>query len=352
MLNQEFFETVSYNCNVSDANYWGYFSICGLLLRLRQLFKIERDIEPWEAVENEEIFQWIEKKEEIWKKLENTHLKQIQINKKLLSPFDVEEINSIISNNGFIYGAGYALFMKPSFFIGLLNRVENIDGYRIYFIGKEIVRDLFSSSGMSQGNTIYIRLTDIKYRIWESLPVWFNKKDVVSDILLHRFGNPSEWEYPYLEFEKMVNKYSQIVLYHEIAEQRESLPVWEEIITNCGDSKTEYILRGVRDFVADFSLKGPVYKAITRKDEELLSLYLVSRNPYYKKVLKTTLAQIKEALFFNNWKEIDEIRAREFKKWSNISKQLMEVFELKGFKEVKNLTDKIFEGELRNGRTD
>lgn len=347
MLNPEFFETVSYNCNVSDANYWGYFSICSLLLRLRQLFKIERDLEPWDSVENEEIFQWIEKKEEVWRNLENTRLKQIQINEKLLSPFDVEQINSIISNNGLIYGAGYALFMKPSFFIGLLSRIEEIDGYRIYFIGKEIVRDLFSSSGMSQNNTIYIRLIDIKYRIWETLPGWFNRKDVISEILLHRFGNPSEWEYPYSEFEKIVNKYSQIVLYHEIAEQQESFPLWKELIKNCRDSKTEYILRGVRDFVADFSFKGPVYKAITQKDEELLSLYLVSQNPYYKKVLKATLAEMKEALFFNNWKEIDEIRYREFKKWKTISEQMMEVFELKGFKEVKNLTDKIFEGQTQ-----
>uniref|UniRef100_A0A7C4EJM7 Uncharacterized protein n=1 Tax=Thermodesulfovibrio aggregans TaxID=86166 RepID=A0A7C4EJM7_9BACT len=346
MLNSEFFETVSYNCDVSDANYWGYFSICSLLLRLRQLFKIERDLEPWESIENEEIFKWIEKKEEVWKSLENTKLKQVQINKSFFSPFDVEEINSFIFNKGLVYGAGYSLFKKPSFFIGLISKIEEIDGYRIYFIGKEIVRDLFSSSGMSQNNTIYIRLMDIKYRIWENLHGWQNKKDIVSEILLSRFGNPSGWQYPYPEFEKIVQKYSQIVLYHEIAEQQESLSLWMELIKNCMDSKTEYILRGIKDFVADFSIKGPVYKAIDNKDEELLALYLVSQNPYHKKVLKQTLAQIKDALHFKDWKEIDKIRCREFKRWKSVSKQLIEIFELKGFNEVKSLTDKIFEGYM------
>jgi len=63
MLNTELLDTVRYNCNVSDANYWGYFSLCSLLLRLRELFKIERNLEPWDSVKNEEIFPWIEKKE-------------------------------------------------------------------------------------------------------------------------------------------------------------------------------------------------------------------------------------------------------------------------------------------------
>jgi hypothetical protein len=133
MLNPEFFDAVSFNCDVSDSKYWGYFSICTLLLRLRQLFKIERDLEPWESINNDEILPWIEKKEEKWKELENAQLIQLKINGKSYQPFDIEGINDNIIKNGFIYGAGYALFMKPSFFVGLIHKYENIDGYEVFF---------------------------------------------------------------------------------------------------------------------------------------------------------------------------------------------------------------------------
>jgi hypothetical protein len=35
---------VKFNCNISDAKYWGYYSPCGLLLRLRDLYTTEKEI--------------------------------------------------------------------------------------------------------------------------------------------------------------------------------------------------------------------------------------------------------------------------------------------------------------------
>lgn len=343
MLNSEFFNTVSFNCDVSDANYWGYFSICTLLLRLRELFKIERDLEPWDRISNEEIFPWIDKKEAKWRELENAQLIPVRINGKSYSPFDIDEINSIITSSGFVYGAGFALFMKPSFFVGLVKRFEKIDGYKVYFIDKEIVRDIFSSPGMSRGKTVFIRLTDIKYRLWEDLQSWSRKKGIY-ELVFSKIGNPDEWQYPFKEFSRLVDIYSRIVLYHEIAEQEESAPYWNEIIKNCSNSKTEHILRGIKDFVADFSEKGPVHRASIEKDEELLGLYIMSQGAYQKKILKPALLQIEKALISKDWQKIEEIRIREFNKWKNNYEQIMEVFKSQGFDAVKNLTDKIFDG--------
>jgi len=28
-------DQIKFNCNLSDARFWGYYSICGLLLRMR-----------------------------------------------------------------------------------------------------------------------------------------------------------------------------------------------------------------------------------------------------------------------------------------------------------------------------
>ncbi len=343
MLNTELLDTVRYNCNVSDANYWGYFSLCSLLLRLRELFKIERNLEPWDSVKNEEIFPWIEKKENTWKELENASLTPVSLNGNSYSPFDIDEINNYLVNNGFVYGAGYALFMKPSFFIGTINRFEKIDGYNVYVVDKEILRDIFSSPGMSLGKTVYIRLTDIKYRLWENIHSWLRKKGHIYEFILSKFNHPSDWHYPFKEFYSIVDKYSKIVLYHEIAEQEENLPLWDEIIKECDNSKTEHIIRGIRDFIADFSEKGPVYRALVERDKELLYLYIASQGAYQKKILQPVLSQIEKACSTNDWENIEQIRTLEFKKWKNNQEHILELFKLKGFEEVKNLTDKIFE---------
>ncbi|WP_353684819.1 Sfum_1244 family protein [Thermodesulfovibrio sp. 3907-1M] len=339
MLNPDFFKTVSYNCDVSDANYWGYFSICTLLLRLRELFKIERGLEPWDSISNEEILPWIEKKEAVWKKLENATLVPIQINGNSYSPFDIDEINSIIVNNGFVYGAGFALFMKPSFFVGSIYRFEKIDGYNVYFIDKEIVRDIFSSPGMSVGDTIFIRLTDIKYRLWEDLQSWRGKN---SHEFFLKYGILHDSQISSEEFKKIVNTYSKIVLYHEIAEQQLNSSCWNEMIKKCDNSKTEHILRGIIDFIADFSEKGPVYKAVLERNKELLSLYILTQGAYQKKILKPVFLQIQKALISDDWQKIEEIRNLEFNRWKNNHKQILEIFKLQGFEAVKNLTDKIF----------
>lgn len=343
MLNPEFFKTVSYNCDVSDANYWGYFSICTLLLRLRELFKIERGLEPWDSINNDEILPWIEKKEAVWKELENTSLIPVQINGNSYSPFDIDEINNIIVNNGFVYGAGFALFMKPSFFVGSIYRFEKIDGYNVYLIDKEIVRDIFSSPGMSVGDTIFIRLTDIKYRLWEDLQSWRGKNTCE---LISKSGILNELQPSHQEFKKLVDLYSKIVLYHEIAEQELNSSCWNEIIKKCDNSKTEHILRGITDFVADFSEKGPIHKAFLERNKKLLGLYILTQGAYQKKILKPVLLQIQKALMSEDWQKIEEIRNIEFNRWKNNHEQIQEVFKLQGFEAVKKLTEKIFEGGM------
>ncbi|GAB5046283.1 Sfum_1244 family protein [Thermodesulfovibrio sp. TK110] len=339
MLNSEFFKTVRYNCDVSDANYWGYFSICTLLLRLRELYKIERGLEPWDSISNDEILPWIEKKEAVWKELENASLIPFQINGKSYSPFDIDEINSIIVNNGFVYGAGFALFMKPSFFVGSIYKFEKIDGYNVYFVDREIVRDIFSSPGMSVGDTIFIRLTDIKYRLWEDLQSWSVKN---CHELISKSG--ISHEYSPQEFKKIVDIYSKIVLYHEIAEQELNSSCWNEIIKKCDNSKTEHILRGIIDFVADFSEKGPIHKAFLERNKELLSLYILTQGAYQKKILKPILLQIQKALISEDWQKIEEIRNLEFNRWKNKHEEIQEIFKLQGFEAIKNLTNRIFEG--------
>jgi hypothetical protein len=95
------------NCNISDARHWGFYSLCGLLLRLRELYRIENGIKPWEQVIQKDIGDWITDREKLWKELEGKEFENIAVNGNVYNPFDVEEINAALEKERFVYGAGF-----------------------------------------------------------------------------------------------------------------------------------------------------------------------------------------------------------------------------------------------------
>ena len=66
-----FVRDIKFNCDFSDAQYWGYFSICGLLMRYRDLFRSEQGLPPWAEFRRSGITEWIARKEARWPELES-----------------------------------------------------------------------------------------------------------------------------------------------------------------------------------------------------------------------------------------------------------------------------------------
>ena len=62
-MNIDLENDIKFNCDVSDAQYWGYFSVCGLLMRYRDLYRSEKGIKPWAEINHQDIGAWIENKE-------------------------------------------------------------------------------------------------------------------------------------------------------------------------------------------------------------------------------------------------------------------------------------------------
>ena len=46
---------VKHNCNISDAQFWGLYSPCGLLLRMRDLYKAEHNLSSGDSVDQEDV---------------------------------------------------------------------------------------------------------------------------------------------------------------------------------------------------------------------------------------------------------------------------------------------------------
>ena len=54
---------------------------------------------------------------DLWRELEDKDFGNIYIDGDVYGPFEVEKINAELEKTGLVYGAGYGVHMKPSFFL-------------------------------------------------------------------------------------------------------------------------------------------------------------------------------------------------------------------------------------------
>jgi hypothetical protein len=104
------------NCDISDANNAGMYSICGLALRLRDLYKWEQCLPPWEERDSGEVLEWIETRKNRWNQCVDDEFQPISLNGQTFDPFDTAGINAVLAPHSSFYGAGYARSLKPTFF--------------------------------------------------------------------------------------------------------------------------------------------------------------------------------------------------------------------------------------------
>jgi len=105
---------VLHNCDVSDALHAGIYSVCGLAMRLRDLYKWERRLAPWEEHEAGPVLDWIGKREDLWESLADAQYQPLSIDDREFDRFDCNGINTVLEPHGLFYGAGYAHSLKPT----------------------------------------------------------------------------------------------------------------------------------------------------------------------------------------------------------------------------------------------
>jgi hypothetical protein len=311
-VNHSFIHDIKFNCDISDAKYWGFFSVCGLLMRYRDLYRSEKGFQPWAEIRREDITEWITNKESRWPELEQKDFRDLTIGGKRYRPFDISEINHVLSGLGLVYGAGYGMYMKPTFFLAELRTTREISGLTVHTSGKEYVRDLFTSAGMFQGKRIFLRLepltmlliykfSELNARRVSALEdafshYGFRHRQIIDDILGKRL-------------EGMAERYADVLLCHEVAEAKEDAPEWQDILSSLtGDRKAEHYLRAIKDLIADTSEHGPYKKIIDTKDRGALSLSIALMDGFRRVLYPEMKNAHEDFLGSENWDLIEEAR--------------------------------------------
>lgn len=332
----ELIRTVKFNCDVSDARYWGYFSVCGLLMRMRDLYRSEMGLKPWQPIAQEKIMKWISEKESLWKTLESRDLQSVKLKDNLYSPFDVTALNALLNKEGYIYGAGYGLYMKPTFFISRLQDKKEVNDYTVYIAREELIRDLFSSVAMLQGRCIFIRIEPLKSLLWEKFINLRTKEDPYIKGVFQRYGLIQEGP-PDEDFEKRLDglalRYSEMLLYHEIAEAVEDIYDWNDLISNIKERRIELILRALKDTLADTSDYGPIKSALEKGDIEMLRLYVDFMEGYRLIIYPSLIDVVREG----DMSLIEITRKEAYKKALYLRDNIVELFRASRLDEVKDL---------------
>jgi hypothetical protein len=340
-------EDVKFNCNVSDAKYWGYFSICGLLMRYRDLFRSENNLAPWANFDREDIGRWISQKETQWPELEQKEYRELTVDGKSYLPFDSAGINNAIHSQGLVYGAGYGMYMKPTFFLAELKSTKELSDLTVYTSGRERVRDLLTAPAMLQGNSIYLR------------------QEPLSVLLLYKFSELNAKRNPSLEdafahygfrhrqiiddtlgkrLEELTDRYAETVLLHEIAEFKERVPEWTDILAAAGDRINEHYLRALKDLIADTSDLGPLRRIIETEDRGALGLSVSLTEGFQRVLFPEFKHAAAEYLRNGDWDVVEKARKIGYARFISERERIVLMFKQSGPDDFGNRLKKTMPG--------
>jgi hypothetical protein len=308
---------VKNNCNISDARHWGLYSPCGLLLRLRDLYKIEHGLKPWSSVSHRRIGEWIDKREQLWDGLSEAEYERIEIKGRLFWPFDVKGINNVLHKVGYFYGAGYGYLMKPLFLLAELNEKKKIGSHQIFFAQRELARDLSTSPAMIQGNTIIARHETMEYFLWDRLEEMKTKPDnsalcrAFSEYGLTKEADSSASK----KFQQIVRDEMTTYIHHEVGEasQRRNLGRWwKELIQKLPYSRAEMFLRALKDILADTCDSGMLPYIIKKSKRGSLFFYIALLKGFRKNMVKEIITAYEEFTGSGDWGVIEKARRKSY----------------------------------------
>ena len=337
---------IKHNCNISDARYWGTYSLCGLLLKLRELYRAEMGVGLWEKIEQKEIGEWIAKRESLWKELEDENFRDIPVNGNVYGPFELEKINAQLEKEGLVYGAGFGLHMKPSFFLADIISKENVDGYAVYLAGDEYARDLSDYPAMLQDRLIFARVTPTRLLLWSRFEEMRHKKSRGTlAYAFSKFGISSEEE-PSEDIDRKIfsvaRSEAETYIHHELGEAFEGERIgaeWKAFLSSLHNGKAELFARAVKDVLSDTSEKGMLRFIIDKQKAGSLAFYIVFLGGLRKVIFPEILGAFEKFVASGDWTFIDEARKSGYGKAEGYAERLLGLYR-KGM-DTQSLTDAI-----------
>ncbi|MFH1985480.1 MAG: Sfum_1244 family protein [Pseudomonadota bacterium] len=266
------------NCEISDATHAGLYSICGLALRLRDLYKWAHGLPPWKEGDPGAVLSWIDAQETLWAGFEDAVFSAVTIDGRTFDPFDTAGINAVLAARGLFYGAGYAHSLKPAFLLADITAQTHAEGIPVLRLGREWARDLLTLPAFVQDGAVVFRREAARLYLWDQILYIKPSGRPALDVALRRFGlrpGPVAAVTPHLD--ALMDHLEDLYIYHECGEKLDTVfddDLWREIIAAFPHSAVELFARTVKDLLADTHPRGPLRRVIENRDAVALGCYV------------------------------------------------------------------------------
>ena len=243
---------VQHNCDISDANHAGNYTLCIYLLKMREYYRWLHALDFSDDFDSDAMSQWLRDKEETWDDVVDETYHPIELHDKSFDAFDNAAINSELHQHDFFYHAGIGGKGIQHFFVADKVAHYQQDGIEITITGQEYARDLTAPPAMSTQDEIVVRQESLKRMCWERYQEWrWNQNESPMGKALAFY--PFEQSTPDA-LQQMVEAEQNTLIQHELGEMQISQQFgeqWSGMMLGLLGSKAELLARSVRDHLAD-----------------------------------------------------------------------------------------------------
>lgn len=306
---------IEHNCNISDARDHGIYTMCTMVLKLRNLYKWENDLEPWQEPVTSDLLDWIETKENYWETIAEEPYRQLKVNGVTLSPDDSPNINAYFSNQQMVYGAGYGRSMKAVFFLAEKIEQRTVAGLPVLILGKERAKEMASPFAMAQDGVIFIRKESLRFFLWDYTQELRSscRSSMRHALQLHgllRDGQLNQQKFKDT-LDKIVEAELDLFIYHEVGEVLETTldsSTLQTIVSRFPGSVYELVSRSIKDILADTHPGGLLAHLISEELETSLSFYVGFLDGLRKELFPEIIVAHQKFQDDRDWQGIEQAR--------------------------------------------
>lgn len=305
---------VSHNCQLASALGSGRFSLCGLLLRLRNLYKWEVGLAPWQEEESRRMLGWVSEREDLWAEIADDDFLPLELDGRRIEPFDHQAVNQIIEPLGYIYGAGLAGGAVPAFFLARLQSRDTQMGLTVYRLGRELCHDIFLLPGLRQDQNVYLRNEPMRFLLWDriidvtqSLKEFCRFGLAAHGLDRERLARRPSWQALAPVMEAEING----VLWHELGEATDGAlasNMLGMVVQDHPGSELEHFVRGVKDLLADTGPRGRLSRIIEARHQGMLGFYPVWLAGFPRLLFPEIDDAVRRFMDSGDWQMIDQAR--------------------------------------------
>ena len=306
-------QDIQHNCNISDARDHGIYTMCTMVLKLRNLYKWENDLEPWQEPEPADLLDWIEAKEDYWKTITDEPYRHLDINGCAYSPDDPPAINAYFSDRQMVYGAGYGRSMKAIFFLAEKTEQRTVAGLPVLILGKERAKEMASPFAMAQDGVIFIRKESLRFFLWDSIQELRASCRGSFRHALELYGLLQDGQLHQQRFkdslDNIVDAELDLFVYHEVGEVLQTTfdsSILQTIISRFPGSVYELVSRSIKDILADTHPGGLLSHLISEKMETSLSFYVGFLDGLRKELFPEIIDAHEKFQIDRNWQRIEQ----------------------------------------------